>query len=110
MTISSKIFKFNMILQSLLWIIFSVVTFAKNDTLIIVCILMLVNGILFFVFSQIFQENKLVQSAIFLFLAANLILTFTDQMGFFDYLVMIFNILSIVSLIVYIPKKKNYKK
>lgn len=109
MTISSKIYKFSMIIQALLWIVLSIVSFIKKDNYLIISILMFANGILFFVFSQFFDCRKIVYFLILFFISTNIVLTFTDQMGFLDYFVLLFSILSASALLIHISANKKKK-
>jgi hypothetical protein len=63
---------------------------------------MFINGIVFIVLAVIIRINRIwVKIASFVFLGVNLILTVTDQMGVLDYVVLILNIVTIISLILY---------
>ncbi len=107
MSISSNIFKCSVIIQSLLWIVFSFIYFFKDDTIFLICLLMLINGIFFFLSALFFNKGKLLQIFIFVFIAVNLILSLTDQTGFFDYLVFVFDIISLISLVIFVLVNKN---
>jgi len=69
--------------------------------------LMAANGICFLLSALLFDKGKFFKVIIYFFLAVNLILTITDQMGFFDYFILALNVISITSLIIYPALKKK---
>ncbi|MDD5017968.1 MAG: hypothetical protein PHO15_07730 [Eubacteriales bacterium] len=101
-----------MILQGVLWIVFGMAGLTKADigmTAALFVILMLANGILFIVLALVVEKDMLILkifTAIFIFV--NLILTITDQVGLFDYCVLILNIMSISGcLYLYLSAEKQ---
>lgn len=89
-----------MILQGLLWIVFSIIQMNTTQSYFIVTLLMIANALAFFGFAVVFKFKILflrILTLIFLFI--NLILTFTDQMGFWDYLVLALNVINIFCFI-----------
>ena len=96
------IYRITMAIQSIMWIVFAAVMLIHTyaSTSVIINILMIANGITFFVFLCL-SEKKIVILRIlsFLFLLVNLVLTITDQMGIFDYIVLGLNILAVFTLL-----------
>ena len=104
MNAARKIFSYSMIFQGLAWVIFSMIVFSNKSIDNIICILMITNGICFFILAFLIDSKKIFKISIFLFLLINLILTITDQMGFYDYMVLVLNILSLSSFFIYAYK------
>lgn len=63
--------------------------------------MILINGIVFIFCSFVFGKVKIINMGIFIFLIINLILTFTNQMGLFDYFILALNIITIFALLFY---------
>jgi len=55
------------------------------------------------------DSKAIYKVGIFAFLIVNLILTFTDQTGFFDYVVLVLTIISIAAFIGYLILKRKEK-
>lgn len=107
MNIIRKTFTYSVIFQAVVWIILSIIYFFNSNSNILIFALMVVNGICFFVLSLLLDSSKIFRIGIFLFLLINLILTFTDQMGVYDYLVLVLNIISLTAFFIYIAKQRN---
>ena len=66
----------------------------------IIAALMTANGVLFTVLFALADRSSLFfRIPALLFLLLNLVLTYTDQMGIYDYIIMSLNILAILSLL-----------
>lgn len=109
MKITKGIFIISVVIQIFIWIIFSIINFINASTHMIVIILMAANGVCFLLTAFLFDKRMSFRTIIYVFLAVNLILTFTDETGFFDYVVLVLNIVSIISLTTYsiLKKKQN---
>ncbi|MBN2878222.1 MAG: hypothetical protein JXN65_01205 [Clostridia bacterium] len=107
--IFKRIFKYSAIFQGLLWFAFVIINTNRPSTGYLLPLLMAINSICFFLLPFFMDSKPLFKAGIFAFLAVNLILTFTDQMGFFDYAVMVLNITSLTAFTVYtvLHRKQN---
>ena len=105
MKAASKIFTYSMIIQSLVWIFLCVAYFFNFDSSIYILILMSANAICFFGLALIKDRTIFFNLTIYIFIIVNLVLTLTDQMGIYDYLVLALNIISLISYTVYKLKK-----
>ncbi|MEX1377420.1 MAG: hypothetical protein AB1Z23_08080 [Eubacteriales bacterium] len=105
MKIASKIFTYSMIVQSLVWIFLSAVYFFTINSSIYILVLMSANAICFFGLALIRDRNIFFNMLIYVFVIINLVLSLTDQMGKYDYLVLFLNIISLISYIFYKLKK-----
>lgn len=104
-----NIFIYSMIIQGIVWIVLTLISFQGDSASNIIDTMMLINGLCYIVLALIVDRKKLFRIAIIFFLAINLILTFTDQVGFYDYLVLALNAISLISFIVYIVIRKKIK-
>lgn len=105
MKIAKQIFNYLMFGQGLLWIGFSIFNFTNNTTHTVINFMMMINGVVFLICPLILRKVKIINIGIFIFLIVNLLLTLTDQMGFFDYFVLVLNIISIAALSFFIANK-----
>jgi len=99
-----KAFQCLMVLQGLLWIFFGIQATATHSAAsamhTIIIALMLLNGVLFILFALFFRKALWLKILTILFLAGNVALTVTDQMGFLDYLVLLLNSISIIAFVI----------
>lgn len=106
----TKIYLSIMLGQSVLWIVLSIMLIIKSIEFypqIIVGILMIGNAIAFGVFALLYKKNNiLIKLLTFVFLFANLILTFTDQMGVLDFIVLLLNIIVVICYIILLRNRK----
>ena len=84
--------------QGAFWIALSIFLFITRSQPYIAA-LMLGNGFVFFASILVYNRNGFQKAAVIAFIAVNLILTLTDQMGIYDYIVLVLNIASLTSLI-----------
>ena len=106
------LYKVIMIAQSVMWIVFAIVllTTKQSSTHPIVTALMIANGVVFFAFLLLAEtKNVFLRILTLAFLAINLVLSFTDQIGLFDYVAMALNILAILCFS-YLLKHHQKKK
>ena len=103
-----------MLAQTVLWIVLGSITIAKSTQVFpqtLVGTLMLADAAAFAAFAFLHSKtNILIRIMIFGFLAANLVLTFTDQMGAIDFAVLALNIICIagyVAMVVMGRRKKG---
>ena len=103
-----KAYKLLMILQGLLWFYLTVQSAVSDTVQIPVLILMALDGALYILLAFPDLHKPAFKLAIPAFLATNTVLTVTDQMGFWDYLVLGWNaiLLVLVFLIVFWRKKR----
>ncbi|MCK5757963.1 MAG: hypothetical protein KAH14_02640 [Clostridiales bacterium] len=86
----------------LLWLVFGIITLG-ND--IVLGIMLIINGLCFGFFAFLCKsKTKLLQWLFYIFIVANAILTVTDQMGIFDWIVLILYVL-LISLLIIEDKK-----
>lgn len=106
----TKIYLSIMLGQSVLWIVLSIMLIIKSIEFypqIIIGILMIGNAIAFGVFALLYKKNNiLIKLLTFVFLFANLILTFTDQMGVLDFIVLLLNIIVVICYIILLRNRK----
>ncbi len=90
-----------MLLQGVLWLAFGAYQLVTaGSQMPLISVLMLGNGALFTFFGLFHKkEKRWIAIAALLFLTANLILTVTDQMGLYDYLVLALDVLSIAGVL-----------
>jgi 4-amino-4-deoxy-L-arabinose transferase-like glycosyltransferase len=68
---------------------------------------MALNAIPFILLSRLYRKTLLLKIVTALFLAVNLILTFTDQMGLFDYIVLALNIVTLICFMIAVTKGRQ---
>ena len=72
----------------LIWVVFGIITMSDN---IAWGVLMIANGLCFGFFAFVCKsKNQVLRLLIMVLVAVNIILTFTDQMGIFDWIVLVF--------------------
>ncbi len=102
-----------MLAQAVLWIVLGSITIAKSAQVFpqtLIGTLMLADAAAFAAFAFLHSKtNILIRVMIFGFLAANLILTFTDQMGAIDFAVLVLNVVCIAGyiVIVFLGRRKK---
>lgn len=101
-----NVFVVSVIIQGFIWIVFCCLNITP-DANFILPILMVANGIGFFLSALLFDRNKFFKILVYAFLFINLILTLTDETGFYDYLVLVLNVISMTSLIAYLLFKRK---
>ena len=98
-----------MLAETALWLVLGIITISKSDELFpqaLIGMLMLGDAIAFGVFAFLHKNKRIITNIlILLFLSANVILTFTDQMGVMDYAVLVLNIVAIAAYVVLSAKK-----
>ena len=110
-----KILKYVLILQGGLWVYFAVqFTVAHFEAHVIynvISALMILDAIAFITIAFLYDKARWLKFITALFLAGNLVLTVTDQMGLADYIVLVLNIISIILLVwVFIQQSKRIRK
>jgi|GEM_PF-1349558 len=101
MNTAKNIYSTTMIIQAIVWIFLSIFYFLERDSNTIIIILMVLNGICFFGLGLLTGEKLLFKITIYVFISINLILTVTDQMGFYDYIVLVLNVIALTSFFIY---------
>ena len=82
----------------LLWLVFGIIMLDKN---IVLGILMMANGLCFGFFAFVCKsKSRPLKWLLYVFVGANIILTFTDQMGLFDWIVLVFYTVLIAFMII----------
>ena len=82
----------------LLWLVFGIIMLDKN---ILLGILMMANGLCFGFFAFVCKaKSRLLKWLIYVFVGANIILTLTDQMGLYDWIVLVLYIILIAFMII----------
>lgn len=82
----------------ILWLVFGVIML---DESIVLGILMFANGLCFGFFAFFCRsKNRLLKWLIYIFVGVNLILTLTDQMGVYDWIVLVVYIVLLSLLII----------
>ena len=72
----------------LLWIVSGIITMSEN---IAIGVLMIANGLCFGFFAVVCKaKNRMLRLLLMVFVAGNIILTFTDQIGIFNWIVIVF--------------------
>ena len=107
----SKTFKILMSAQGVLWfgfVIYGIVKQMQSDASMngVVMLLMALNGMLFILLPLFFDKAFWIKLLTLVFLAVNLLLTFTDQTGFFDYVVLVLNSASIICAVYILWKRR----
>lgn len=102
-----------MLAQAALWTVLGIITIAKSTQVFpqtLFGILMLADAVAFAAFAFLHRKTHiLISIMIFGFLAANLILTFTDQMGAIDFAVLALNIICIAGYVVMVVMGRRKK-
>ena len=93
--------------QGTFWIAVSIFLFIAHSQNPYIAALMLGNGSVFLASILVYNRNGFLKAAVIGFIAVNLILTLTDQMGIYDYIVLVLNIASLTSLI-YLTIKEGH--
>lgn len=94
-----NVFIILMAVQGVLWIAWSVFVLINHSQNPHIAMLMLGNGLVFLVSTLVYNRNRFFKTAVMGFVALNLILTLTDQMGLYDYIVLVLNIASLFLII-----------
>jgi len=82
----------------LLWLVFGIIMLDKN---ILLGILMMANGLCFGFFAFVCKaKSRLLKWLLYVFVGANIILTLTDQMGLYDWIVLVLYIILIAFMII----------
>ena len=94
------IYKLIMMLQALFWVITGVNMLVVQPNHFIIASLMIINGAAFvLLYYFITKRGFFIRACTFLFLIVNLALTLTDQMGIYDYIMLILNVFAVACLI-----------
>lgn len=103
-----KAYRLLMILQGLLWIVMAVRSITAGTVSTPILVLMLLDGVFYILLAFPDLRALFLKLAVLAFLLANTALTFTDQMGFLDYLVLAWNLvlLALASSIAFQRKQK----
>jgi hypothetical protein len=102
-----KIYKLLMIIQGVLWVYLTIRSALEGKAMAIILAMMALNGVFYLLFAFADIRRLPYKLIILLFLAANAVLSLTDQMSFMDYLVFTWNIILIVLiLLIILPAKK----
>ena len=96
-----NVFFILMAVQGVLWIAWSVFVLINHSQNPYVAMLMLGNGLVFLVSTLVYNRNRFFKTAVMGFVALNLILTLTDQMGLYDYIVLVLNIASLFLIVIH---------
>ncbi len=99
MKAAKNVFIILMAVQGVLWIAWSVFVLINHLQNPYIAMLMLGNGLVFLVSTLVYNRNRFFKSAVMGFVALNLILTLTDQMGLYDYIVLVLNIASLFLIV-----------
>ncbi len=82
----------------MLWLVFGIIMLESS---VILGILMIVNGLCFGFFAFVCKsKNRILKWLLYIFVAANIILTFTDKMGLIDWIVLVIYIILIAFMII----------
>ena len=103
-----KLFFYAMLAQSVFWVVSGILL--QNSPSIILNILMAADGTCFAALAFFYNKNLFFKITAALFLAVNLILTFTDQIGVWDYVILVANLLCITSFSVIMVRAGKAKK
>ena len=90
-----KVLFFTMLAQAAFWVISAFLP--ANSLGIVMKLLMAADGICFAALAFLYNRNLFLKIITPLFLAVNLILTFTDQMGLWDYIILAANVICVAS-------------
>jgi hypothetical protein len=106
-TMIRKTYKLLMILQGFLWFYMAIQNAFSDKVMLPILVLTLLNGVLYILFGLTDIRKLFFQLAAFAFLFVNIILTFTDQLGFYDYLVMGWNFILLILVFSIIFKRQK---
>lgn len=71
----------------LLWLVFGILTWENS---IVLSILLILNGVIFGFFAVVCKSrNRTLRWLLYIFIAVNIILTLTDQIGIYDWIVLV---------------------
>lgn len=96
MKVAKRLFIILMAVQGVLWASWSLFILMNHSQPSYIGMLMLGNGLVFLASTLVYNRNRFFKIAVMGFIAINLILTLTDQMGLYDYIVLVLNIASLV--------------
>lgn len=101
-----RIFFLLMVAQGMFWLILATTPLVVSMvTGAVVSVLMLLNGLFFIALSFFGYRSRWLSMLTFAFLAVNLVLSVTDQMGVYDIIVLVMNILSIAACMAIVRTK-----
>lgn len=86
-------------LQAILWFVFAGMHYAQFQQWL-VSLLLALDGLGFLAFAYLFPKNIAFRILAAAYLAANIVLTITDQMGMWDYLVLALNATTLILIAV----------
>ena len=99
-------FRVLMILQGLLWVYLCVQSIIQTTGFpVLITGFMMINGLCFLGLAFLRADQNRERILIVVFLTVNLILTVTDQMGLFDWIVLILNVASLTVLFFFLKKR-----
>jgi len=106
---NKKAYTLLMILQGMLWIAMALQgAFSRAVVYPLIILLMALNGILYILLALPDIRKPLFKFSSLAFLGVNTVLTITDQLGFFDYLVLVWNLILLVLFFsVIFPRKQK---
>ena len=102
-----KLFFTIILAQAVYWIASGILL--QNSPSFIINVLMIADGACFAALAFLYGKNLFFKIITALFFAANLILTFTDQMGIWDFIILAANILCIASFAVIMMRGRKAK-
>jgi hypothetical protein len=85
-------------LQAILWFVLAGIHFAQYQQWLIPLLLIL-DGVGFLAFAFLFPKHTIFRILAAAYLAANILLTVSDQMGVWDYLVLALNVITIIVIV-----------
>lgn len=100
----SKIIKYFIFFISIIWLVFGIYHLIKFSTFIIP-FLIFVNAVIFLLIGIYFQKLRWVFNFSIMYVLLNIILTFTDEFGFFDIVYLVIGIFLLILLIIWGKKK-----
>ena len=101
-----KAYRLLMILQGLLWIVMAVRSITADTVSTPILVLMLLDGVFYILLAFPDLRMLFFKLATLAFLLANTVLTFTDQIGFMDYLVLAWNLV-LLALVFFISFQRK---
>ena len=104
-----KAYQLLMLLQGLLWLAMALQSALSGIAVYsAIVLLMALNGILYILLALPDIRKPFFKLAAIAFLGVNTVLTVTDQLGFFDYLVLAWNIILLVLVFtIVLPRKQD---